>query len=469
MALPFSSTTLTTPPYVPLPVAPPLVISSYRGWQRTGADPRATDRYTPSPMQEHAPVSPKTQQAKKDEDEPKSVPWLGIGLGLLGIGATILMVHSLKKKSETPPLKSVIFNNKSLNFKRLQTDAHIHTYIQKVLELELSLKQRPKPAALYLTPETYMERRGMLGAAAFITEWILEAQKQTATEKPSFETLSTLFQNLQLYHHYHVPLEFHKKMNDLDAMHTQIEHYLALYHTHTNHVHERYMDEDSFNIGFDMFRRCTRLKREDEQPASKRASTYEAWNTRHGNFQQAYETWVRGMEQQYGKATPPGKGKPTLWERMTQNYTSRSKKAPEAAQQKTKTDDRARRVYEAQVEKNSAEWEAYSQRIKEDNAFNDWFKSWYDSFKYGHQWYKEHHYNGYSTSSNHNSMRRSEALKVLGLEANATTKEIKRAYHKLAMKHHPDKNLDKSPEDRKAAEEKMKIINAAYEILEKHF
>ena len=49
---------------------------------------------------------------------------------------------------------------------------------------------------------------------------------------------------------------------------------------------------------------------------------------------------------------------------------------------------------------------------------------------------------------------------VLGLQKGATDDEIKKAFRKLAMKYHPDKN----PGD-KEAEEKFKEINEAYAVL----
>ena len=50
--------------------------------------------------------------------------------------------------------------------------------------------------------------------------------------------------------------------------------------------------------------------------------------------------------------------------------------------------------------------------------------------------------------------------KMLGLDKKATTEDIKKAYRKLAMKWHPDKNPNN-----KAAEEKFKKISEAYAVL----
>lgn len=50
--------------------------------------------------------------------------------------------------------------------------------------------------------------------------------------------------------------------------------------------------------------------------------------------------------------------------------------------------------------------------------------------------------------------------KLLGVDKKATKEELKKAFRKLAMKYHPDKNKDD-----KQAEEKFKKINEAYAVL----
>lgn len=57
-------------------------------------------------------------------------------------------------------------------------------------------------------------------------------------------------------------------------------------------------------------------------------------------------------------------------------------------------------------------------------------------------------------------MEYKDYYKILGVDKNASQDEIRKAYKKLAMKYHPDKN----PED-KEAEKKFKDVAEAYEVL----
>ena len=59
-------------------------------------------------------------------------------------------------------------------------------------------------------------------------------------------------------------------------------------------------------------------------------------------------------------------------------------------------------------------------------------------------------------------MAKRDFYDVLGIAKNASDEEFKKAYRKLAMKHHPDRNQG---EGAKAAEEKFKEAKEAYEML----
>lgn len=57
-------------------------------------------------------------------------------------------------------------------------------------------------------------------------------------------------------------------------------------------------------------------------------------------------------------------------------------------------------------------------------------------------------------------MAKRDCYEVLGVNKSASEKEIKKAYKKLAMKYHPDRNPDNP-----VAEEKFKEVKSSYEIL----
>jgi DnaJ-class molecular chaperone len=57
-------------------------------------------------------------------------------------------------------------------------------------------------------------------------------------------------------------------------------------------------------------------------------------------------------------------------------------------------------------------------------------------------------------------MNKKDYYQILGVDKNASQKEVRQAYRKLAFQYHPDKNRDNP-----AATEKMKEINEAYAIL----
>ncbi len=58
-----------------------------------------------------------------------------------------------------------------------------------------------------------------------------------------------------------------------------------------------------------------------------------------------------------------------------------------------------------------------------------------------------------------------KALGVLGLNSFFTGKELKRRYHHLSQKYHPDLYQNKSIEEQKTAKERMQEINIAYETI----
>jgi len=60
-----------------------------------------------------------------------------------------------------------------------------------------------------------------------------------------------------------------------------------------------------------------------------------------------------------------------------------------------------------------------------------------------------------------------EAYKILEVDQNASNDEIKKAFRKMAVKYHPDKVSHLGEDYQKAAEEKIKKVNEAYEQIKK--
>ncbi len=61
----------------------------------------------------------------------------------------------------------------------------------------------------------------------------------------------------------------------------------------------------------------------------------------------------------------------------------------------------------------------------------------------------------------------SSAYKVLGINDSVSDEEVKKAYRKMAVKHHPDKYNQLGEEQQKAAKEKFQKIQQAYEQIKK--
>lgn len=57
--------------------------------------------------------------------------------------------------------------------------------------------------------------------------------------------------------------------------------------------------------------------------------------------------------------------------------------------------------------------------------------------------------------------------KILGIDASATDSEVKKAYRKMAISHHPDKVASMGEEYQKGAQEKFMKIQEAYENIKK--
>ena len=56
-----------------------------------------------------------------------------------------------------------------------------------------------------------------------------------------------------------------------------------------------------------------------------------------------------------------------------------------------------------------------------------------------------------------------DPYQVLNISSNATDDEVKKAYRRMAMEYHPDKQVNASEQEKQAAAEKFRAANKAYE------
>ena len=61
--------------------------------------------------------------------------------------------------------------------------------------------------------------------------------------------------------------------------------------------------------------------------------------------------------------------------------------------------------------------------------------------------------------------KRKDYYKILGIERSATDDEIKKAYRKRALVHHPDRHANASDAEKKEQEKKFKEVGEAYGVL----
>ncbi len=61
--------------------------------------------------------------------------------------------------------------------------------------------------------------------------------------------------------------------------------------------------------------------------------------------------------------------------------------------------------------------------------------------------------------------KRKDFYKILGVERNANDEEIKKAYRKRAMVHHPDRHSGATEQEKKDHEHKFKEVNIFKSVL----
>ena len=118
---------------------------------------------------------------------------------------------------------------------------------------------------------------------------------------------------------------------------------------------------------------------------------------------------------------------------------------------------------EMEMIRNISDWMGVSRRDFESLKAMFFSRNYYQQQQYnrggGYQQSRQESYVG--------SYSRENDYKMLEIDPNASDEEVKKAYRKMAMKHHPDKVNHLGEEVRKKAEEKFKLLNEAYDRIKK--
>ena len=88
-------------------------------------------------------------------------------------------------------------------------------------------------------------------------------------------------------------------------------------------------------------------------------------------------------------------------------------------------------------------------------------------YQYQQQYQQQSSYNRSTSSGSFQYNNLENDYKILEISSTVSDEEVKKAYRKLAMKHHPDKVNHLGDDVRKSAEENFRLLNQAYERIKK--